>query len=137
MTRILLICHATVGEAMRAATETILGGPAGIEVVEVDSGDDVDVVCQAIGGQLGDLCARCAPLVLTDLPGATPHNLAVDAAARLCPGAPVLTGLNLPMLLRAASHVDLPAAELAVLAADGARAAIFIDDRMGRAHDEQ
>ncbi|MEX0915695.1 MAG: PTS fructose transporter subunit IIA, partial [Wenzhouxiangellaceae bacterium] len=62
-------------------------------------------------------------------PGATPHNIAVAAAARAFPGAPVLTGLNLPMLLRALNHCHRAAAELAELAEHGAHAATFIGER--------
>lgn len=126
MTRLLLVCHAGIGEALREVAGTILGRPAELGLISVDANDDADVVLEAIAHEVRQLCRETPPLVLTDLPGATPHNLASEAVRRICPGAPVVSGVNLPMLLRALPHLDRPAGELVERVAGGGRAAVVV-----------
>ena len=66
-------------------------------------------------------------LVLTDLYGATPSNLAARLA-RL--GTPVrrVSALSLPMLLRVMNYADLGLDELPAVAAAGARNGAITDD---------
>ena len=66
-------------------------------------------------------------LVLTDLYGGSPSNLAAQVA-RL--GTPVrrVSSLNLPMLLRVMNYADLPLDELPAIAAAGARNGVRLDD---------
>jgi len=127
MTRILLVTHAGVGEAMLGVLKTMRVSAPALVLIPVEPGDDTDLVLEQIGHEVRGLCAGQPPLVLTDLPGATPHNLARSAVERLCPEAPIVTGLNLPMLVRALNHSDRPADELAQLAEDVGRRAIFTE----------
>ena len=66
-------------------------------------------------------------LVLTDLYGATPSNIAAKLS-RL--GTPVrrVSALSLPMLLRVMNYADLPLDELPAIAAAGARNGAIIDE---------
>lgn len=128
MTDVVLIAHRGIGEAMCAVAETILDRKVEVTVLPVGEGDDPGVSLGGLIDALGRWDASDPPLVMTDLPGATPHNLAVEAVGRALPDAPVLTGLNLPMLLRALNHRHQPAAALADLAAQGAHAATFIGE---------
>ena len=66
-------------------------------------------------------------LVLTDLYGATPSNIAAKLS-RL--GTPVrrVSALSLPMLLRVMNYADLPLDELPAVAAAGARNGVIHDD---------
>lgn len=127
MTRILLVAHAGVGEAMVEVLGTMLDATPSLVLIPVEPGDDADLVLEQIGREVRGLCAGRPPLVLTDLPGATPHNLARSAVRTLCPDAPIVTGLNLPMLVRALNHSGQPAADLARLAENGGRRAIFTE----------
>ena len=129
MTGIVVVAHAGLGEALCAVAEGILDRPVQVTVVGVRADADPDVEREAVERRLAAWAADEPPLVLTDLPGATPHNLAEAAVARACPVAPVVTGLNLPMLLRALNHAERPAAELASVAAEGAHAAVFIGEK--------
>lgn len=126
MTPLLLVTHEGHGEALCALAENILGWPPPVIRIDVRADDDPDLSFEQIRRRLEALCRELPPLVLTDLPGATPHNLALDAITRLCPAAPVVTGLNLPMLLSAVTHLDLPALVLAERVAAGGREAIFV-----------
>ena len=66
-------------------------------------------------------------LVLTDLYGATPSNLAAKLA-RI--GTPVrrVSALSLPMLLRVMNYAELELDELPAVAAAGARNGVIQDD---------
>ena len=66
-------------------------------------------------------------LVLTDLYGATPSNLAARLS-RL--GTPVrrVSALSLPMLLRVMNYADLELSELPAVAAAGSRNGVIHDD---------
>jgi PTS system ascorbate-specific IIA component len=57
-------------------------------------------------------------LVLTDIYGATPHNLAKEVACNQ-PGTTVLSGLNLPMLVRVFNYPDDDLDTLSSKAAEG------------------
>ena len=126
MTDLVIVAHAGIGQALHSVAETILDSSVEITVFSIDAGDAPEAATRQLADLLGGWNPSSPPLVMTDLPGATPHNLAVAAAARALPCAPVLTGLNLPMLLRALNHRRQPAAALAELAAHGARAATFV-----------
>ncbi|MGK7296897.1 MAG: PTS sugar transporter subunit IIA [Candidatus Wenzhouxiangella sp. M2_3B_020] len=129
MTGIVVVAHAGLGEALCAVAEGILGRPAPVTVIGIRADADPDDERETVECRLAAWPADEPPLVLTDLPGATPHNLAEAAVARACPAAPVVTGLNLPMLLRALNHAARPAAELADVAAEGAHAAVFVGEK--------
>lgn len=131
MTGVVIVAHRGIGEAMCAVAGVILDRETDVVVIPVNEGDDPEQAMARLTGEFARWRNAEPPLVITDLPGATPHNLAVAAAARVLPGAPVLTGLSLPMLLRAINHRRRPAAELAELAAQGAHSATFIGDRDG------
>lgn len=125
MTRLLLVCHEGVGEALSGIADVLLGRACDIGVLPVATRDDPDVVTEQLAHEIRHCCAGQPPLVLTDLPGATPHNFACMAVQRLCPAAPVVTGLNLAMLLKAVDHRARPAAELAELLVECGHRSIF------------
>ncbi|MFN2333719.1 MAG: PTS sugar transporter subunit IIA [Wenzhouxiangellaceae bacterium] len=127
MTRLVMVCHEGVGEALLDAACVIVGRPLPVRVYPIHYGVDPDGAVDGLKAGLSRLeSERESALILTDLPGATPHNIACRTVAESDPGIPVVTGLNLPMLLRALHHLDCPPSELAEMVEDGGRAAIFI-----------
>jgi len=126
MTRLILVTHSGVATALVRAAALILDRPVEPGIVEVGDLEDPDLASERIEHEIRQACAARPPLVLTDLPGATPHNIALATVRRRCRQARVLSGLNLPMLLRALGHADLPSDELAERLCAGAREAIFV-----------
>lgn len=129
MSRILLVTHEGIAAALLRTAALILGQPAETEAVEVGDLEDADQAQERIADAIGRLSDGGPLLILTDLPGATPHNLALAAARQHCPTARILSGLNLPMLLRLLSGRSPTGAELleqAEQAGRRAREAIFI-----------
>ena len=123
MTGIILVTHSGLGESLRHQAEVILGHPLRITTVAVVENTDPNAVLSELIGAIAASMDPDGALILTDLPGATPHNLAVQAAARHA--LPVVSGLSLPMLLKAGSHSDKPAEQLAQLADLGGRQGII------------
>ena len=126
MTRLLMVTHQGIGEALLEVARTIVGQRPDVATFEVDPDADASAVEGELARWLEAHRLQAPLLLLTDLPGATPHNLAVRVAP---PSVPVVAGINLGMLLRAINHADHPPDELAERAVVGGRRAILrVDD---------
>ncbi len=125
---ILLVTHLGIGTALTAVAERLLGRlPLKVEVFEMAYDADPDAALPAASAALRRADGGGGVLVLTDLYGATPANL----AARLSHlGTPVrrVSALSLPMLLRVLNYPELPLDELPAVAAAGARNGVLHDD---------
>lgn len=99
MAGILIIAHAPLASALKECVAHIYGGlPARIGAIDVlPDSDPVQVVALA-QSEIERLREDNGMLVLTDMFGATPANIASRLAT--VPGVRVLAGVNLPMLVR-------------------------------------
>jgi PTS system mannose-specific IIA component len=125
---ILLITHEGIGNALVAvATRLLRGLPLQTEAFEVPFEADIDALLPRASAALRRVDGGHGVLVLSDLYGATPSNLAARLA-RL--GTPVrrVSALSLPMLLRVMNYADLALDELPAVAAAGARNGAITDD---------
>ncbi|CAB3784358.1 hypothetical protein LMG28688_01854 [Paraburkholderia caffeinitolerans] len=107
MAGILIIAHAPLATALRECIAHIYGGcPARIGALDVlPDSDPVEVVAQATS-EIERLREDNGALVLTDMFGATPSNIAARLAT--VPQVRVLAGVNLPMLVRAVCYRTTP-----------------------------
>ncbi|MEZ5587713.1 MAG: PTS fructose transporter subunit IIA [Sedimenticolaceae bacterium] len=116
---VLLITHPGVGSAMLHIASRIIGRSAlPIKCLEVPPDAALDPVCERARSMLKVLNRGAGVLVLTDIYGATPHNIAQQVACRE-PGATVLSGLNLPMLVRVFNYPQDDLDTLTSKAAEG------------------
>src|SRR5262245_40109875 len=125
---ILLITHEGIGTALVAVTRRLLSQlPLRTEAFEVPFEGDPDALLPQASAALRRVDAGDGVLVLTDLYGATPSNLAAKVA-RL--GTPVrrVSAVSLPMLLRVMNYADLGLDELPAVAAAGARNGVLLDE---------
>ncbi len=125
---ILLITHPGIGSALvDVATRILRQLPLKTEAFELAFDADVALALPQASAALRRVDAGEGVLVLTDLYGGSPSNLA-SQVARL--GTPVrrVSSLNLPMLLRVMNYADLPLDELPAVAAAGARNGVRLDD---------
>ena len=120
MIGLLLITHDTLGEALiQCACHVLNKRPGQVMQLGVAAGDDpVDLL--PLGRQLLSLVDTGeGVLVMTDIYGASPSNL---AAKLLEPGrVEGLAGINLPMLLRAINYRDKGMEILLMRATGGGR----------------
>lgn len=118
---ILLVTHPGIGPALREVAGRLLGRlPLRVACLEVDLDADLDRLLLDGSRLMRELDEGEGVLLLTDLFGATPSNLA-GRLGELGTETRRLSGLNLPMLLRALNYADLPLEKLAEAAASGGR----------------
>ncbi len=99
MAGILIIAHAPLASALKECVAHIYGGlPARIGVIDVLPDSDPAQVVAFAHSEIERLREENGTLVLTDMFGATPANIASRLAS--LPGVRVLAGVNLPMLVR-------------------------------------
>jgi PTS system mannose-specific IIA component len=116
---VLLVTHGRIGHELLAAAGCILGSrPSDVLALGVPSDGDPDELAAEARTSARQLDAGDGVLVLTDLFGSTPCNI----AASLCDGLRnrVLSGVSLPMLLRVLNYRQLPLDELVTKATSGA-----------------
>jgi PTS system ascorbate-specific IIA component len=107
MAGILIIAHAPFATALRDCVAHIYGGlPARIGCVDVEAASDPAQVLATARAELDRLMEDNGVLVLTDMFGATPANIAAQLGAN--PAVRVLAGVNLPMLVRAVCYRVTP-----------------------------
>jgi PTS system mannose-specific IIA component len=125
---ILLVTHQGIGTALIAsATRLLRQLPLRTEAFEVAYDADAELLLPEASAALRRVDGGVGVLVLTDLYGSTPSNLAARIAHL---GTPVrrVSGANLPMLLRVMNYADLSLDELPAIAAAGARNGVILDD---------
>ena len=125
---ILLITHEGIGNAMLdVATRLLHKLPLVAEAFEVPFDADADAMLPQASAALRRVDGGHGVLVLTDLYGASPSNIAARLA-RL--GTPVrrVSALNLSMLMRVMNYADLALDELPAVASAGARNGVILDD---------
>jgi mannose PTS system EIIA component len=107
MAGILIIAHAPFATALRDCVAHIYGGlPARIGAIDVSPDCDPVQVVQQAHAEVDRLREENGALVLTDMFGATPANIAGRLAS--LPEVRVLAGVNLPMLVRAVCYRATP-----------------------------
>ncbi|PKM06718.1 MAG: PTS fructose IIA subunit family protein [Gammaproteobacteria bacterium HGW-Gammaproteobacteria-4] len=125
---ILLITHDGLGSPLIAVAERMLGGlPLPVAALDVPFDADPEAMLVAASGAMRRIDQGDGVLILSDLYGATPANIARRAAFL---GSPVrrVAGLSLPMLLRALNYPDLDLDAMAKAAVAGARLGVIADD---------
>ncbi|KAF1718521.1 PTS fructose IIA subunit family protein [Pseudoxanthomonas yeongjuensis] len=125
---ILLVTHPGIGASILAiATALMRQLPLQAEAFEVPLDADLETLLPQASSALRRVDSGAGVLVLTDLYGASPSNLA-GQLARL--GTPVrrVSALSLPMLLRVMNYPEQELDQLPATAAAGTRNGAIIDD---------
>ena len=124
---LLLITHHAIGSALVEAARHVMPHlPLKVDVVEIGECEDPAGTLAGAAHAARALEAGSGVLVLSDLYGSTPCNVAHKLGS-LGVRARCVSGLNLPMLLRVLNYAEKPLDELAEVAASGGRGGIFID----------
>lgn len=125
MIGILVITHAQLGHELLGAAEFILGKLERVEALSVEANLDPDKIRKEIARGVKRLAESDGVLILTDMFGGTPNNVSL---AFLEEGkVEVVTGVNLPMLIKAATcRQDAQLSQLAAQVAHAGREAISV-----------
>lgn len=125
---ILIVTHCGIGPALLASAQRVLSHlPLAVQAFEVPFDADLDALLPAASGALRKVDGGDGVLVMVDMYGASPSNLAARLAHL---GTPVrrIAGANLPMLLRVMNYPELSLSELQSTASVGGRNAVLLDD---------
>ena len=94
----LVVTHGHLGRELVTAAEMIVGDDFRIQAVSIEWHDDVNDVRKDVEKRIGEVDAGEGVLILTDMFGGTPSNIAFSFHE---PGRiDVVTGVNLPMILK-------------------------------------
>jgi PTS system mannose-specific IIA component len=114
-TGIIIVTHVDYGSALLRAAEFITGPVQDCTCIQVDSSLEVEETVSRLKEAVDRLNNGKGVLVLTDMFGGTPTNLSLSLLGSRA-DVEVLTGVNLPMLLRVLANRTLSLTEMADLA---------------------
>ena len=120
MIGLVLVTHGRLAVEFRAALEHVVGAQTQIETISIGPDDDVERRRQDILDAVAKVNSGAGVILLTDMFGGTPSNLAISVmeAGRV----EVVAGVNLPMLIKLASvRGEKPLAEAIDDAQDAGR----------------
>jgi PTS system mannose-specific IIA component len=120
-----VVTHGQLATELVAAAETIIGPVAHIAAISIGWQDDVEAASDEIERAIARVSQGRGVLLLTDMFGGTPTNI---AAMFLSEGeVEVVTGVNLPMVIRLATQTEeQPLHDLARQVRDQGREAIYL-----------
>jgi mannose PTS system EIIA component len=121
MIAIVVVTHGRLAEELVSAARTIHGELPGLVAVPLGWGDDAATASSAIGRAVED--AGGDVLVLTDMFGGTPTNLSLPY---LSAKVEIVTGVNLPMIIKAASLREGELVQVARAVRDQGKGAIYV-----------
>ena len=98
MLGLIIITHGNLALELKSAMEHIIGTQTNIEIFCIIPDDDIDIQKNNIQKTIKELNQGNGVIILTDMFGGTPSNLALNF---LEPGViEVISGINLPMLVK-------------------------------------
>ena len=98
MIGLMIITHGNLALELRSAMEHMIGDQNDIEIFSITPEDDIDIQKNNIEKKLKELNQGKGVIILTDVFGGTPSNLALNF---LEPGVvEIISGVNLPMLIK-------------------------------------
>ncbi|MCW3473659.1 PTS sugar transporter subunit IIA [Limobrevibacterium gyesilva] len=110
MIGLILVTHGRLAEEMRAAMEHVVGAQRNVATVCIGPDDDMDGRRAEILRRIEEVDTGDGVVLLTDMFGGTPSNLAISQMDRK--GVEVIAGMNLPMLVKLAKvRSSLPLAD--------------------------
>ena len=128
MAGIVIVAHTPLASALQSFAEHVYGKiPDRVIAIDVPQHEDEKLRLKRVTEAVLAAQGEHGTLILTDIIGATPANVAAKVAQlpELTAPVQVLTGVNLPMLLRAISHRTESLSELAEKALQGGQQGVL------------
>ncbi|ABI77111.1 PTS system IIA component, mannose/fructose/sorbose (Man) family [Hyphomonas neptunium ATCC 15444] len=125
MIGIVVVSHGRLAHELVAAAEHVVGRLWRARAVSIDSDDDLDLKREHILAAVKACDAGRGVIVLTDMFGGTPSNLVLSIRGSV--PMEIVSGANLPMLIKLAEVREvLSLEEAAIAAAEGGRKYVTI-----------
>ncbi|MDR2820275.1 MAG: PTS sugar transporter subunit IIA [Desulfovibrio sp.] len=127
---IIVVSHADYGAAILRTAEFILGPLSDCSSISVEISDQVPDTVRRLDDAAQLLDKGAGVIILTDMFGGTPTNLALSLLGKH--NVEVVTGVNLPMLLKVFGERDKNLADLAQIAGEAGTRGIVVAGNMLR-----
>jgi PTS system mannose-specific IIA component len=101
MIGLVLVTHGALARAFVAALEHVVGPQKNVVAVCIEADDDMEARRREILGAVHSVDTGGGVVLMTDMFGGTPSNLAISVMKETA--VEVITGVNLPMLIKFAS----------------------------------
>ncbi len=100
MIGLVLVTHGRLAEEFVAALEHVVGSQEQVAAISIGPEDDMEQRRDDVLAKINDVDSGSGVIVLTDMFGGTPSNLAISIMDQA--KVEVIAGLNLPMLIKLA-----------------------------------
>ncbi len=118
MIGLVFVTHGRLAEEFRSALEHVVGPQEKLETISIGPDDDMEQRRKDILEAISKVSGNDDVILLTDMFGGTPSNLAISIMETA--NVEVIAGINLPMLIKLASIRQESSLEEAVLSAQEA-----------------
>ncbi len=125
---IIIVSHGDYGTATLRTAELILGPIEDCASISVDVAQEVSETVQRLEDAAFRLDKGAGVIILTDMFGGTPTNLSLALLSKH--KVEVVTGVNLPMLIKVFSSRTKPLQELASIAGEAGKNGIVVAAKM-------
>lgn len=129
MIGLVLVTHGELANEFRGALEHVVGAQSGLETVAIGPDDDLDARRADVLAAVERCDSGSGVIVLTDMFGGTPSNLAISVmeSGRI----EVIAGVNLPMLIKLTSiRADVNLNEAVTQAQEAGRKYIHVASQL-------
>ena len=135
MIGIVIVAHGALAQALLSATEHVVGRQQNAHAVAIEPSDDLHARQAEINALVASANTGSGVVLITDMFGGTPSNLALGAISG--PDIEVICGANLPLLVKLAKMRDKPLAQAVKAALEAGHkyidsAASILDPARGR-----
>ena len=98
MIGIIIVTHGNLALELKSSMEHILGIQKNIEIISIKPDDDLDIKKSALEESIKKVTKDSGTIILTDMFGGTPSNLAISFLK--IGKVEIISGVNLPMLIK-------------------------------------
>ena len=117
---LVIVTHGALAVEFRAALEHVVGAQTQLETISIGPEDDMELRRQEILSAVRRTDEGAGAVILTDMFGGTPSNLAISVMDEA--KVEVIAGINLPILVKLCSiRSELPLTEAVSVARDAGR----------------
>jgi PTS system mannose-specific IIA component len=129
MIGLVLVTHGRLADEFVAAMQHVVGAQEQIRAISIGADDDIEQRRRDIVAAVEATDSGKGVIILTDMFGGTPSNLAISTLER--PGVEVIAGVNLPMLIKLAGvRIDATLEKAVAEAQDAGRKYINVASQL-------